>query len=385
MYKTTPKYNLSFWESKTFFKDIDFLIVGSGIVGLSAAIKLKENFPLKKVVVFERGTLPIGASTRNAGFACFGSMTELIDDMETMEDDAVWKLVEKRWKGLLELRELLGDQAISYEHTGGYEVFDKGNPSFGKCMDRREDFNQILFDITGKKEMYQDRTSDIPLTGMSGITQMIKNNGEGILHTGRLMDTFIKKARALGVEVYFGIEVKGIHEEMEQVVAETHQSWRISAGKILIATNGFAQRLIPDILLQPARNQVLVTAPIRGLGLQGGYHYDSGYYYFRNVGNRILLGGARNIDFKRETTTELGLTENIMMELKRFLKEVISPDQVPKIEYSWSGIMGVGPVKAPIIRQMNSRTVMAVRLGGMGVAIGCLVGKEAAEKLMGLN
>ena len=72
--------NLSYWEQNTWLNDIDVAVVGSGIVGLCCAIRLKERFPEKKIVVFERGQLPSGASTKNAGFACFGSTSELLDD-----------------------------------------------------------------------------------------------------------------------------------------------------------------------------------------------------------------------------------------------------------------------------------------------------------------
>ncbi len=68
-------YELSYWEQESFFKGIDVAVIGSGIVGLTAAIHLKTLEPHSRIVVLERGALPTGASTRNAGFACFGSLT----------------------------------------------------------------------------------------------------------------------------------------------------------------------------------------------------------------------------------------------------------------------------------------------------------------------
>jgi gamma-glutamylputrescine oxidase len=41
--------------------------------------------------------------------------------------------------------------------------------------------------------------------------------------------------------------------------------------------------------------------------------------------------------------------------------------------------MGVGKTKSPIIKALSNRTFCAVRMGGMGVAIGTLVGEEAAD------
>ena len=73
----------SYWEYKNWITDIDFAIVGSGIVGLNCALALREKYPSASILVLEKGILPQGASTKNAGFACFGSLSELLDDLNT--------------------------------------------------------------------------------------------------------------------------------------------------------------------------------------------------------------------------------------------------------------------------------------------------------------
>src|SRR6185369_8374728 len=100
---------LSYWEQESFFNHIDLLVIGGGIVGLNAAWHAKKIAPRLKVAVFERGSIPMGASTRNAGFACFGSPSELLDDLSRNSEEEVFSLVEKRWKGLSKLRKNLGD------------------------------------------------------------------------------------------------------------------------------------------------------------------------------------------------------------------------------------------------------------------------------------
>ena len=101
--------------------------------------------------------------------------------------------------------------------------------------------------------------------------------------------------------------------------------------------------------------------------------------YFRNIDNRILFGGGRNLDFLAEQTTEFGETELIQNQLEKLLKEIILPNEKFEIERRWSGIMGVGNRKSPIVRPLSSNVFCGVRLGGMGIAIGSLVGKELAE------
>ena len=100
--------NLSYWEYKTWLHNIDFTIVGSGIVGLNCALSLKEAYPNAKILILEKGMLPQGASTKNAGFACFGSISEVLADLQTHAEEDVVQLVQKRWDGVQLLRENLG-------------------------------------------------------------------------------------------------------------------------------------------------------------------------------------------------------------------------------------------------------------------------------------
>ncbi len=46
---------MSYWERNVFFDDIDYLIIGAGIVGYSTAIHLRKRFPNSKIVILERG------------------------------------------------------------------------------------------------------------------------------------------------------------------------------------------------------------------------------------------------------------------------------------------------------------------------------------------
>jgi len=153
--------------------------------------------------------------------------------------------------------------------------------------------------------------------------------------------------------------------------------------RVLVAVNGFARQLIPTIDLYPARNQVLLTKPIPGLKVEGCFHYDRGYYYFRNIDGRILLGGGRNLDIETEKTAEFGSNELIRAALEKLLHEVICPGQQVAIDAWWTGILGLGPVKKPILERVSPHVVVAVRLSGMGVAIGTLVGQEGAALLAG--
>lgn len=372
---------LSYWEQDTFFSRLDVVIAGSGIVGLNAALNLKKQAPGLRILVIERGVLPSGASTRNAGFACFGSCTELLDDLQTASEEEVFSLVERRYKGLERLRANLGDAAITYENKGGYELIDKAEV-FTQCSDQISHFNKLLRPVTGLEETYVDASSRLPEFGFRNVSHLLLNRAEGQIDTGKMMAALLHKTTAAGIRIINGLGITGFTEENNEVVIHTDQDFSIRSRRLLVCTNGFARQLLPGYDVEPARAQVLITKPIENLRFSGTFHYEKGYYYFRNVGNRVLFGGGRNLNFEGERTTEMKLTPQIQNKLEELLHTVILPDTPFEIEQRWSGIMGVGNRKSTIIQPVGNHVFCAVRMGGMGVAIGSLVGEEAAAMVV---
>jgi glycine/D-amino acid oxidase-like deaminating enzyme len=138
--------HLSYWEYKSWFQNIDFTIIGSGIVGLHAALHLRKRFPESKILVIEKGSLPEGASTKNAGFACFGSLSEIVDDLKSQTPEEVFQLISKRWEGLQLLRNRVGDEPMDFQQNGGYELFvEKDKDLFEECLEKVDFVNELLF------------------------------------------------------------------------------------------------------------------------------------------------------------------------------------------------------------------------------------------------
>ncbi|NVK52019.1 MAG: FAD-binding oxidoreductase [Flavobacteriaceae bacterium] len=365
--------NLSYWEQKEWFGNVDFTIVGSGIVGLNCALALKEKYPTTKVLVLEKGMLPQGASSKNAGFACFGSLSELIDDLKSHTEEEVFDLVKKRWDGLQLLRKNLGDKNIDFQENKGFELFQDAE-FFNYCNSQRAAINKLIKPIFNKDVFSESEN----VFGFEKIQpNYIVNQFEGQIDTGKMVAALLFKVQQLGVKILNNCTVKSFQENNNSVTIQTDQT-TFNSNKLFIATNGFAKELLQEDV-QPARAQVIITKPIENLHIKGSFHLDKGYFYFRNINNRILFGGGRNLDFKGEETTEFGQSEIIQVSLKRILQETILPNKLFEIESTWSGIMGVGNQKKAIVKPISINVFCGVRLGGMGVAIGSLVGKELAD------
>jgi len=372
----------SYWERTAFIDNTDVIIIGSGLVGLSAALHLKKQQPALKVLVLERGFLPTGASTKNAGFACFGTVSEQIAYLDRSSEEEVLRMVDYKWRGLQRLRQNLGDANIGYHQHGGYELFRNDElEKAGYCIDQVGKFNKLFRQAIGSPDIYSVADKKISDFGFNGVSRMICNAFEGQIDTGKMMRTLLTKVYNLGVSVLNNCDIQKIETENNAINLITSQG-NFKTGKVILATNAFANQLFPGLKVTPGRGQVLVTKPIAGLKLKGTYHFDEGYYYFRNIDNRVLFGGGRNIDFNAEQTWEFGQTEPVKQKLTEYLKEIILPNQKFEIDYWWSGIMGFGDDINPIVKQVEPGIFCAVRCNGMGVAMGSLVGEEVADLAM---
>jgi gamma-glutamylputrescine oxidase len=368
---------LSIWQRTAFHAEPHLAVVGGGLVGLFTALHYQRMHPGHRVLVLERGPFPSGASVKNAGFACFGSPSELLADLDKEGAEAMLGRVEERYRGLRELRAELGDGAIGFEPTGGHEVYPLHDPLYNRVAERFDHLNELLLPLFGGP-VFRWNPDGFLATGMKGPAHMASNDLEGAVDSGLLLRALLVKATQAGVLVRTSAEVVGFEEGSSAVLLRLSDGSEIHAAKLVVATNAWAGELLPHLPVEPARGQVICTHPVPGLQLRGTFHIDEGFYYFRDHAGGVLLGGGRNLDIEGEATHEEGTSPVIQNALVRMLEEVILPGTPFIIAQRWSGIMGMGPSKSPIVERISERVVAAVRLGGMGVAIGIRVARKAA-------
>lgn len=377
--------NLSYWERTSFFKQADYTIIGAGIVGLFCALEIKNKQPHANVLVLERSLIPNGASTKNAGFACFGSLSELIVQLENSSEDDLLNLVRLRWEGLQKLKASLGENEIELETNGGYELFSEQDEALWiECISKMNYFNSILKKIIpGDEDVYQIKDDKINELGFKNVEHLIFNPYEAQIHSGKMMESLIQKCLTAGVKILNGFEVVSFKNnsggvEINMIDLQS-KNISVSTKKLLLCTNAFVHKLIPGIDVKPGRGQVFITKPIENLKVKGTFHYDEGYFYFRNIDNRILIGGGRNLDFEKETTTDFGITKLVKNKITELLNTIILPDVDWEYDMEWSGIMAFGNELKPIIQELEPNVYCAVRCNGMGVAMGSKVGEELAK------
>jgi len=377
---TTP----SWWDldSTTVY---DVVVVGAGIIGTQTAIELVTERPGCNVLLVDRGLRPTGASTRNAGFVCFGSAGELYADMMAMGREGALQIVERRIEGLQLLLQRTQRYDVGYEQNGGYELFLQHHD----VLDVLDDVNDVLQTIR-LGTTYTRRDDLISTFGFSPLVKsLIAIHGEGTIHSGKLMSALWQLAERQGVTLRTGCRVESLVVDGDGVFLHCSDGLSIvdiRCEHVVLATNAHAVSCegldVPQRTIEPARGQVLVTAPRAKQPLLGSYHYDDGFYYFRSLGSRILFGGGRNTDVEGERTHSFETTPEIQSVLRNALDTIIAPGENLAIEHAWAGTMGFSDDKEPHVDLLHERVTRAFGCNGMGVALGASIARETATSIL---
>ena len=370
---------LSFWEKDSYYAHTDIIIIGAGLMGLWTALELKKHRPSLSITILERNSTPLGASTRNAGFACFGSLTELLSDEAQMGTEAMLEILESRYKGIQKIKSYFSEATIQYDPCGGYEAIPGSHATAANLDEHIKYLNQLLSPITRLDNTFTNQTAQMLEIGLKNFDHLVGNVLEAGIHSGKLVNALSKLVIENGVRILYGLEVKEWNSSQNGVQVQTQNGITLKADQMISCVNGFTQQLMPSLNIVPARGQIIVTNEFERLPMKGTFHFDEGFYYWRNLGNRILIGGARNLDFEGEETTDLSGTEKIRIHLLQFLQEHIVTEEKMEIAQYWSGIMGFTPSKKPLTEWVAPNTIAAIACNGMGVALTPVIAENLAK------
>ena len=369
--------------------ECDVAIIGSGLVGLSCAASILEKNPRKKVIVFERGLLPTGASTKNAGIVTIGNFIDILDDLNALGEDVIRTTIAHRWDGVQRFLRRLSDEETDYQRYGTYEFFSDDDLYLLKDIDRVNKvlfpiFNENVFSVVNSKIKELDLNADV-------VKAVVYSKFDGQIDSGKTVKSLCKYVGKLGAMIMTGADVveyraqgKVIDLTIKRPFSKTNDVYNFKCKHLIIATNAFSNKLLKEkIDLVPARGQLFVTKPIPGLKIRGAFHFEKGYYYGRNIGDRILIGGARNSDYAAEETEKFETTESIISKVKKVLQEVILPKEKFEIEHQWAGIMGFGKnTMQRFVSEVEENVHTAVRFCGFGVCVAPQIGEYFSELIL---
>lgn len=359
---------------------VDVAIVGGGYTGLNAARVLAQN--QVSVVVLERHTIGWGASSRNGGMATVGikaPVKVMIQRYGEAMGQAFWQasldaidLIEQlvQTEGLDCDFQRRGHLALAYKPT-----------HFDTMRTNVEWYKKTLNHHTVRLVTPDELQSEIGTTAFYG---GLADEYSAGLHPAKYVYGLARATARHGACLCENVAVQRIEKVGNGYQLHTSQG-NVQAREVLIATNGYTDRLIPALKpkIFPVGSYIVVTEPLppdlqQKLSPKGRMFYDTKNFlnYFRlTPDGRMLFGGRNNL------STNLDLHDSAERLTKRMLE--IFPDLagIP-ITHSWTGQLGLTFDLMPHIGRVNG-IHYAFGYCGHGVSIATYLGTEVGLILAG--
>jgi glycine/D-amino acid oxidase-like deaminating enzyme len=337
---------------------VDVAIVGAGITGCAAAVRLAEGG--LRVRVHDQRAVAEGASGRNGGFALRGGASRYDVARETYGA--------ARSRGLWEWTERALDRM---ESVGGDAIRRPGSFRLAADGEEREQI-RLEFEALRDDGIAAEWVDDLPGRLAGRFAGGILHGGDGALQPAR----FVRRLAARAAEA--GVEFRE-HDRVDDVAA-------LDADSVVVATDGYGHGLVPELAetIWPTRGQVIVSAPLDRELYDRPHYARQGFDYWQQLPDgRVLLGGFRDVSIMDELTDVEETTPAIQASLERFLGELIGEE--PRISHRWAGIFGLTQDMLPLVGRVPGRDGVWVAAGysGHGNVLGFACGELVADAILG--
>jgi gamma-glutamylputrescine oxidase len=334
---------------------VDVAIVGAGVTGCSAALRLAEAG--LKVRVHDARGVAEGASGRNGGFALRGGASRYDVARETYGREQATGLWHWTEEALDRMTDLAGD---SLRRTGSLRLAadeEEREAIRGEYEAMRED---------GIAADWVDEPADDRFHGA------IFHPDDGALQPARFVRRLAVRAADAGADIRE-------HDAVTDVDA-------LGAEHVVVATDGYGHGLVAELadLIWPTRGQVIVSQPLDRVLYDKPHYARQGFDYWQQLPDgRVLLGGFRDVSIMDELTDVEETTPAIQASLERFLGELIGEE--PQITHRWAGIFGLTQDMLPLVGRVPRRANVWAAGGysGHGNVLGFACGALVADAILG--
>ena len=372
---------------KTLSSDLDseWLIIGAGYTGLSAARKLGQLYPNQKIILIDAQLAGEGASSRNSGYLVD---TTLNDGFTSNKDLENYKKKADIYElGIKAIKKFIQEHQVDCDWNESGKFFASSKVEDEKIL---KNFSNTLFKLGFEHNLLDNKELSKRL-GTSFYNIALFTNGGVLLHPGKLVRAMID---ALPNNIQLLEKTLLIKwKKNNDIVTCYFKNGIIKTRKIIFATNGFLKSLgikknynFP-ITLTASMTRSLTDAEFESIGKPKEW----GVLPVRPMGATIRLTKDRRI-LIRNTAEVHSPYQMSQSELnKRSLEQKIGikkrfpqlPDDI--VQSSWSGIVSRTRNSSQIFEKIDKNIFVAGCYNGSGIGVGTLFGEQIAIKASNEN
>jgi gamma-glutamylputrescine oxidase len=362
----------------------DYLVIGGGYTGLSAAITLAEQ--QKDVVVIDSNALGFGCAGRNGGFILSGSGRLSLNAIAEKWGTTVADGMHNEFTEAISLLESRIDRyTMQVDYTPGDYIKIGHTAKATKTLFNAANAQRNRYGDTLENVSYNELSKRLTIVGSHGA---VVQPG-ACLHPLKLADEYARVASHLGATLYYNSPALNITEFGNWFKVTTPQG-EINTRHILIASNAYTPKTFHSLVDKrqfPVQSSIMVTDPLTkaqqdATGLCKPMSFMDTrmmkYYYRVLPDGRLLFGGRGAVTGKNANNTN---------ERKRLYMAMV--DSFPTLNgigmpYFWSGWVSVALDSLPrVYVDSNKRMGYAMGYCGSGVSFAAHAGKRLAQRMLG--
>ena len=372
---------------KTLNKNIscDWLIIGAGYTGLSAARKLAELHKNQKIVIVDAQLAGDGASGRNSGYLVD---TTLNDGFTSNKELSNYKKKTDIYKlGINTVKKFIKEHQVDCDWNEAGKYFASSN---NKDEKKLVNFGSTLSKLGFEYNLFNKEDLQKKL-GTNFYNLGLYTKGGILLHPGKLVRAMIDTLpdNVELIEKCQLLEWKKIKDSIDC----KFKNYNIFTKKIIFCTNGFLKSLgIKKNYNFPLTLTASMTRPLTNNEFKSiGEPKEWGVLPVRPMGATVRMTKDKRILIRNtvEVHNPFIMNNNELKKRAENQKSGIKkrfpilPDNI--IESSWSGIVSRTRNSSQIFEKIDDNIFTAGCYNGSGIGVGTLFGEQIAMKASNEN
>ena len=372
-----PRTNIQTLQSNNF---CDWLIVGAGYTGLSAARKLGQLHPNKKIILVDAQLAGEGASSRNSGYLVD---TTLNDGFNSNKELNNYKKKSEIYNlGMKVVKNFINEYQVDCDWNECGKYFASSKAEDEKILIK---FSDTLSKLGFENKIFSNNKLSKRL-GTTFYNIGLYTKGGILLHPAKLVRAMID-VLPKNVLLYENSSLL-YWNKYKDIIFCNFKNGNIKAKRIIFATNGFLKSLgIKSSYNFPITLTASMTRPLTDDEFKSiGQPNEWGVLPVRPMGATIRMTKDRRILIRNTAEVHSPFKMSGSNLKKRSINQKIGIKkrfpQLPEdiIQSSWSGIVSRSRNGSQLFEKIDTNIFVAGCYNGSGIGVGALFGEQIAIK-----